>query len=200
LRLELEYVGQDLSKFVDAQHMSHLSEDTAYQIWQDVSNRLKYIHRKGVIHLDIKPQNILLDKGGQAKICDFGSSVCAVVPVPYNGGTSHYTPPEYILSGERGPAGDIWGLGITMGFVLGLEPLPRGRGWTIAKVGKDGEATRKMYQWLDHVKRRIKETPDRFSLLRKMLLVDPGYRITSSELVNSLRTIPRIKALMGLVV
>jgi hypothetical protein len=57
-----------------------------------------------------------------------------------------------------------------------------------------------MYQWLDHVKRRIKETPDRFSLLCKMLLVDLGYQITSSELVNSLCTIPRIKALIGLVV
>jgi serine/threonine protein kinase len=69
---------------------------------------------QGNLYLDIKPQNILIGEGGRAKICDFGSSVWADQPISYNGGTPRYTPPEYVLSGNRGRPADIWGFGITM--------------------------------------------------------------------------------------
>jgi len=92
LHLELEYVGQDLSKFVDGRRMSQLSEDTAHQVWMDISSGIEHIHAKEILHLDINRENILLDEGSQAKICDSGFSVQhAVEPIPFDGGTPTYT-------------------------------------------------------------------------------------------------------------
>jgi serine/threonine protein kinase len=75
LRLELEYVGQDLLKFVDGQGMLQLSEDMAQQIWIDISSGIEHIYAKKILYLDIKAENILLSEDCRAKICDFGFSV-----------------------------------------------------------------------------------------------------------------------------
>ena len=113
-------VGQDLSKFVNRQRMSQLSENTAYQIWIDISSGMEYLHANNIFHLDIKAENVLLSERGRAKICDLGYSVQhAVEPIPFNGGTPTYTPPEFVPSGNRGSPADVWGGGLIMGFVLG---------------------------------------------------------------------------------
>lgn len=196
LFLELEYVGQDLSKFADRKGISLLSKDTAHQIWIDASRGLEYIHTQGILHLDIKPQNILLGQDCRAKICDFGSSVLAVNPVFYDGGTPHYTPPEFVRSGKRGRPADVWGLGLTMHFVLGLGPLPRGRGWKIANIRSgNGDATRRMIEWLNKVRQGAENIPDRFCLLHNMLTIEPDSRITPSELVDNLPPTPQTNIL-----
>ena len=109
--------------------MSTLSEDVQFNVWIDVSSGLEYIHAHNILHLDLKPQNILLGQGRQAKICDFGFSVQHNVEssVFYSGGTPSYIPPEYIPNGKLGRPADVWALGITMLFVLGLIPLPNGK-------------------------------------------------------------------------
>ena len=54
LSLELEYIGPDLSHFVDGYQMSQLSDVLRQRIWIDVSRGLKYIHGKNILHLEHK--------------------------------------------------------------------------------------------------------------------------------------------------
>lgn len=198
LRLELEYVGQDLSKFVNQQRMSQFSEETAYQIWMDISSGMEYLHANDVIHLDIKAENILLSSSRRAKICDFGYSVeHAVKPIPFNGGTPTYTPPEFVLSGNRWRPADVWGSGLVMGFVLGIWELQPAGDWRIADIRHKPGPAAKMLEWFGKVERNKERIPDKHSLLLKMLAIDPSKRITSPDLVKDLCALPQIKALTG---
>jgi serine/threonine protein kinase len=101
LRLDLEYVGPDLSTFIDKMGMLTLSKDQQHQVWIDASNGLEYLGTQNLIHLDIKPQNILLGLGDRAKICDFGISVQTAELANHPGGTCHY------VSGRRGPPANV---------------------------------------------------------------------------------------------
>jgi serine/threonine protein kinase len=179
--------------------MSTLSENIKYKVWRDVSSGLEYIHAQNVLHLDIKPQNILLSPGRQAKIIDFGFSIRNNVEpnVFYNGGTPSYIPLEYIPNGKVGRPADVWALGITMLFVLGLIPLPNGK-WKIADTPRDGTKEQKsMLDWVDQVDGIVKNIPDTLSPLRQMLNMNPRNRITASQLVSDLRSMQRVKAASG---
>ena len=64
--------GGDLLNFV--RKRKKLDEDTARVLFKQVIEGLGYIHSKGVLHRDIKLDNILLDGKGNVKIADFGVS------------------------------------------------------------------------------------------------------------------------------
>lgn len=87
------------------------------QITRDVANGLNYCHTKGVVHGDIKPQNILLtfDKCSYVcKLCDFGSSSAVNEPNVNSLGTIRYMSPEVIRNEPITPSSDIFALGVTM--------------------------------------------------------------------------------------
>jgi serine/threonine protein kinase len=195
LRLELEYVGPDLAKFVDGEEMSQLSIDLQHRVWRDISGGLEYIHAQNIVHLDVKPQNILLSGSNRAVLCDFELSVeRAVKPVSCNGGTPCYIPPEYLLDEKRGMPGDIWAFGVTMLFVFGLMPLPRGN-WKIADLFQNESVQIKMVGWLRKVKQIEESIPEALSLLRQMLERIPTKRITASKLASDLPATPQIKSI-----
>lgn len=162
----------------------------------DISSGMQHIHAKEILHLDIKAENILLSEGHRAKICDFGISVQhAVEPIPFNGGTPTYTPPEYVRSGKRGRPADVWASGLVMGFVLGIWPLPPAGDWRIADIRHKAGAATKMLEWFDEVERSKERILDKHSLLLKMLAINPSHRITASELVKNLRELPQVEGL-----
>jgi serine/threonine protein kinase len=195
LRLELEYVGLDLAKFVDGERMSQLSTDLQHRVWIDISSGLEYIHAQKIVHLDIKPQNILLSESNRAVLCDFGLSVeRAVKPVSCNGGTPCYIPPEYLLDEKRGMPGDIWAFGVTMLFVSGLMPLPRGN-WKIVDIFRNEDVHMEMVGWLREVKKIEESIPEALSLLHQMLERNQTKRITASKLASDLLAMPQIKSI-----
>mmetsp|Transcript_10932 Transcript_10932/g.8116 ORF Transcript_10932/g.8116 Transcript_10932/m.8116 type:complete len:156 (+) Transcript_10932:230-697(+) len=64
--------GGDLLNFVRKRRK--LNEDIAKHIFKQVVDGLEYCHSRGVVHRDIKLDNLLLDSNGCVKICDFGVS------------------------------------------------------------------------------------------------------------------------------
>uniref|UniRef100_A0ACD5ZPW7 Uncharacterized protein n=1 Tax=Avena sativa TaxID=4498 RepID=A0ACD5ZPW7_AVESA len=93
-----------------------------YQIIKGVCQGLHYLHQKNIVHLDLKPANILLDDNLVAKISDFGLSRCfdvmqsRVITVKI-GGTLGYLAPEF-SNGEITYQFDIYSLGVVIIEIL----------------------------------------------------------------------------------
>ena len=124
----MEYVrGPDLQ--VRVGERGRLDADAAVRLGRDVAGALAAAHRRGILHRDVKPQNILLDPDGRARLTDFGSAkLDGQLGVTGSGtlaGTLAYTAPE-LIAGRRGDArADVYALGLTLYFAL-TGALPEG--------------------------------------------------------------------------
>ncbi|KAF8337386.1 uncharacterized protein EI90DRAFT_2645256 [Cantharellus anzutake] len=91
---------------------------------RDVCRGLEYLHSNGIIHGDIKPDNIvMMEATGVAKLCDFGLSsllndLSIYGPSSSAAGTLRYVSPELFSGGKRNEASDIWAFGCTAGEIL----------------------------------------------------------------------------------
>ncbi len=86
---------------------------------------LGYLHREGVLHLDLKPSNIVVE-AGRAKILDLGHAR-APGACPPGFGTREYMAPEQLVGGEAGEAADVYGLGgVLYRAATRLRPFPEG--------------------------------------------------------------------------
>ena len=87
---------------------------------------LSYLHGMGVIHRDLKPQNVLLTADGRVKLADFGVSVQLLglhALRTSSVGTPGYVAPEVLNTEPYGFAADIWSLGSTLyTLVTGRRP------------------------------------------------------------------------------
>jgi len=209
--LELEFVpGGSLDKHIDIQSMCTINPDAAQSIWLGISEGLEYIHARGIMHCDVKPENILIRADSErAVLCDFGNAVTNLTlrggealfgyavtnPTVKGGGTPCYVPPEG-LYGEWSYGGDIWALGVTMLYATGRMPLPN-RSWIIANIHTDVNAASEMRDWLLNVAEIAGKVPKQLNMLRKMLGEDPRNRIVAKDLVQGLRSMERGKRLKG---
>jgi serine/threonine protein kinase len=100
-----------------------LSEERAVHIGVQVTSALAHAYDHGLVHKDIKPDNILLAEGG-AKLCDLGL-VGEVGQTRADGsivGTPHYIPPEMIRGDPADIRSDLYSLGATIFFMLTGRP------------------------------------------------------------------------------
>ncbi len=105
-------------------------------IVSDVGQALHYAHRRGVIHRDVKPANIMLDQDDWLFVTDFGiAKLDEVDRLTISGhvfGTPHYMSPEYFNGGLIGSGSDQYALGVVAYELLtGATPFP---GDTIGEV------------------------------------------------------------------
>ncbi|MER5727285.1 serine/threonine-protein kinase [Streptomyces sp. NPDC002138] len=112
-------------------------------------------HRAGVLHRDVKPGNVLLERGGRVVLTDFGIATMeasgddAVAKLTRSGeliGSLDFLPPERAQGHEPGPASDIWSLGMTLyAAVEGTSPFRRTSAWSTlsAIVGEPLPAPRR---------------------------------------------------------
>ncbi len=112
-----------------------LDPHEAAGIGAKVMDALAAAHRAGVLHRDVKPGNILLDRSGRVVLTDFG---IATMEDPGDGSATHltrsgelvgsldYLAPERAQGADPGPASDIWALGATLfAAVEGASPFRR---------------------------------------------------------------------------
>jgi hypothetical protein len=127
----MEYVdGPDLA--VRVRDRGPLPAAEAVRVGRDVAAALAAAHRRGILHRDVKPQNILLDPDGRARLTDFGSAKLdgqlGITATGALAGTLAYAAPE-IVAGRRGDArADVYALGLTLHYALtgGLPGSPTG--------------------------------------------------------------------------
>lgn len=110
--LIMEYVdGASLAQVLQA-YPDQISLDVIGAVFQSVSQALEIAHENGVLHLDIKPDNVLIDHKGDVKVADFGLSRLANAAgyVHAAGGTIGYMPPEQMQQQDLDQRCDEWAL------------------------------------------------------------------------------------------
>nr|WP_246256624.1 Stk1 family PASTA domain-containing Ser/Thr kinase [Isoptericola halotolerans] len=125
--LTMEYVpGTNLRGELQA---GPLTVDRALDVAEQVLAALSAAHRVGLVHRDVKPENVLIDDDGQVKVADFGLAR-AVTEVTSTAtgtilGTVAYLAPEVITSGGCTPATDVYAVGVLLHEMLtGSLPYP----------------------------------------------------------------------------
>ena len=113
----MEYVeGQTLKDVI--REKGRLSETSAVQITIRILSALQHAHSNGIIHRDIKPQNILMQSDGHVKVADFGIARMANKNTLAKGdsvmGSVHYFSPEQASGKEAGVTSDIYSVGVTL--------------------------------------------------------------------------------------
>ncbi|MFI1100790.1 protein kinase [Streptomyces melanogenes] len=123
----------------------HLDPREAAAIGAKLMDALDAAHRAGVLHRDVKPGNVLLERSGRVVLTDFGiasmdtSGEEALAKLTQSGqivGSLDYLPPERAQGREPGAASDIWALGMTLyAAVEGSSPFRRTSVWsTLAAI------------------------------------------------------------------
>lgn len=85
--------------------------DIAY-LGMHLCSAVQFLHRNGIVHMDLKPSNVISDFG-QAKLIDL-SIARAPQRVPPGIGTRRYMAPEQVDGGDVGPPTDVWGIGAVL--------------------------------------------------------------------------------------
>jgi len=115
--ITMEYIpGEDLKSFI--RRSRQLNVGTAISLAKQVSEGLSEAHRLGVVHRDLKPQNVMIDREGNPRIMDFGVAR-SVIGKGITGagvmiGTPEYMSPEQVEGKEADQRSDIYSLGIIM--------------------------------------------------------------------------------------
>ena len=115
--LVMEYVEGDNLKNLIRQQGS-IPPEQAVEIARQVSEALQHAHENNIVHRDVKPQNILITKGGRAKLTDFGiareATTATLTQTDTIVGSVHYLSPEQARGETAGPRSDIYSLGIVL--------------------------------------------------------------------------------------
>lgn len=116
--------GQTLRELLSAR--GRLPSGLAARIGAQVCQALEHAHRAGVLHRDVKPENIFITPEGEAKVFDFGLSRALAESGATQGGqlfgTPHYLAPEQVEGGTADARADIYSLGIVLFEMLTGRP------------------------------------------------------------------------------
>lgn len=125
--LVMEYVdGPTLTELLARVEGGTLTNDEVAFLVESVGDAVAYAHENGVLHLDIKPSNIMFERTGTIKICDFGMATLASATGygDARGGTVGYMPPEQIEGGMVDERSDVFGLAVVCWqALLGENPF-----------------------------------------------------------------------------
>lgn len=124
--LIMEYVEGITLKQLLADHGDELTLDTVAAVFAGVAGALEAAHRRKVLHLDIKPANILINGDGQVKVTDFGLATLADAQGfgTAGGGTVGYMPLEQMRQGRLDVRTDEWALAsVTYEMLTGRNPF-----------------------------------------------------------------------------
>ena len=115
--LVMEYVeGRTLKSIINEE--GALDLDRSLEIARQIAEGLVEVHRRGIVHRDIKPQNLMIEPDGTVKVMDFGiarvADLSALTRSGYLVGTPHYISPEQARGQEVDHRSDLYSLGVVL--------------------------------------------------------------------------------------
>ena len=172
----MEYIsGGNLQNFVKKRRK--LCEKTAKILFRQIIQGIRYIHSRGIVHRDIKLENILLDLNNIIKICDFGVGklIKPNTILKDQCGTPVYMAPEILKgNGYKGFPVDIWSAGVAL-YIMLSGTLP---------FNKDKEHDLE-YAILNNNIKEIKDISEEGNnLLKNILEKDPNKRFTCNQILE----------------
>jgi non-specific serine/threonine protein kinase len=192
--ISMEYVeGKSLKELIKKKQIQKWDIVKIMDLGIQMIEGLSKAHRKGIVHRDIKSDNIMLTSEGIIKIMDFGLAKLKGIPkVTKTGttvGTVAYMSPEQTRGEEVDHRTDIWALGVILYEMLAGE-LPFQGDYEAAVIYQILNAEPKAIQWFRQ------DVPDNvLTLVSQLLQKDPANRLSSAkEIVQRLRERPREKA------
>ena len=183
--LIMEYVkGQTLKEVI--QEKGRLSAPVAVQITIRILSALQHAHQNGIIHRDIKPQNILVHADGHIKVADFGIARMANSSTLTRGdsvmGSVHYFSPEQAQGKGTDVTSDLYSVAVTLYEML------------TGRVPFDGDspvaiAMQHLHAAPEPIRRYAPEVPEAIChVCMKAMEKDPQYRYRSArEMASELR-------------
>ena len=127
LYLAMEYVpGRTLKELL--RDSGRFPPAAALEIMAGVLDGLAAAHASGIVHRDVKPENVLLTADGRVKVADFGLAraqwAAGHTRAGLLVGTVAYVPPEQVTGGTTGPRGDVYSAGVMLFELLtGRQPF-----------------------------------------------------------------------------
>jgi eukaryotic-like serine/threonine-protein kinase len=180
----MEYVpGTDLRDVLVSR--GALEPAQAATIVADVCEALAAAHTSGLVHRDVKPENVLIAPGGSVKVADFG--IAAVVDTDLTApggvipGTLRYLAPEQARGGQAGPAADIWAAGALLYELVTGTPPHQGSGAELLR--------RRAEEPLARPSAAVAAVPgDLDAIVAKACALEPADRfVNASEMAQALR-------------
>ena len=184
----LQYIVMELVEGITLKdyinNKGRLSVREATSIALQISAGLEAAHNNGIVHRDVKPQNIIISTDGKVKVADFGIARATSSQTINSGvmGSVHYSSPEQSRGGYSDEKSDIYSLGITMYEML------------TGKVPFDGDtavavAIRHLQEELPGPKEIVAEVPHSTNqIVIKCTQKSPDRRYTNmAELIRDLR-------------
>ena len=167
--------------------------ERALRVVSDAASGLAYAESLGIVHRDIKPDNLMLDQHGAVKIADLGLAGTVEDTEENAIGTPHFMAPEQVLKKDIDHRTDLYALGCTFyRLVTGKTPF---RGQTVkdilrAQVKDDAEPAHKQNS----------AVPSEVSaIIQKLMAKDPGQRYqTANDLLEELGLLLQPPAKKGL--
>ncbi|CAR28562.1 hypothetical protein ZYGR_0S01950 [Zygosaccharomyces rouxii] len=175
----LEYAsGGEFYKYI--QRKRRLKEAIACRLFAQLVSGVNYMHSKGLVHRDLKLENLLLDKHENLVITDFGfvnEFVSHNELMKTSCGSPCYAAPELVVSTKPYEArkSDVWSCGVIL-YAMLAGYLP----WDDDPKNPDGNDIVRLYYYITRTPLKFPEyiTPLSRDLLRRILVSDPKKRIT----------------------
>src|SRR3990167_2265506 len=175
--LAMELCETTLKGYLEKHQLKKFREEDAGPLFRDICEGIKYLQSKGILHRDLKMDNIMITKSLMIKIGDFGLAKLLEGDITSTTcGSPHIMAPEIFRKDSYGMESDIWSLGVLLfGMVTGEECLYR--------VNKMEYERRILNFTAVPFKPEWPLSPKVKNLIEGMLQPDPKKRLTVDEIL-----------------